>query len=98
MIRNVLPIAVLLGSVVACTTMPPPDADTGATGPCNADNASWAVGQAATPEVVERARAGSNSRDVRVIEPGQAVTMDHRPDRLNIDVNERGAITGLRCG
>jgi hypothetical protein len=26
------------------------------------------------------------------------VTMDHRGDRLNLDVNDRNAITGARCG
>jgi hypothetical protein len=35
---------------------------------------------------------------VRVLKPGMAATMDFQQDRLNIDVNERGAITGLRCG
>ncbi|QGX99606.1 hypothetical protein EI983_15565 [Roseovarius faecimaris] len=36
--------------------------------------------------------------DVRVIYPGQAVTMDHRPDRLNVDVNRNGDIGRLWCG
>ncbi|MGQ4660830.1 I78 family peptidase inhibitor [Lysobacter sp. F6437] len=94
----VLPVSVLLLSMVACTAMPPVDAPPMANGPCVADAASWSIGRAATPEVVERARAESHSTDVRVIEPGQPVTMDFNPDRLNINVNERGAITGLKCG
>ncbi|ATE74092.1 I78 family peptidase inhibitor [Lysobacter capsici] len=40
----------------------------------------------------------TGSRSVRVLKPGMAATMDFQQDRLNIDVNERGAITGLRCG
>ena len=95
----IVPVAVLLLSVVACTAMPPADVPPPmADGACNADPASWAIGHAATADVVERARVDSHSNDVRVVEPGQAVTMDYRGDRLNIDVNERGAITGLRCG
>ena len=94
----ILPVAVLLLSMVACTAMPPVDAPPPANGPCNADLASWAIGRAATPDVVERAQAESNSSDVRVIEPGQPVTMDYSPERLNINVNERGAIVGLKCG
>ena len=94
----ILPAVVLLLSMVACTAMPPADAPPPANGPCNADAASWAIGRAATPEVVERARAESRSSDVRVIEPCQPVTMDYNPYRLNINVNERGAIPGLTCG
>lgn len=93
-----IPATVLLLSVAACTAMPPVDAPRGPATVCVADDATSAIGHAATPEVVERARIESHSNDVRVIEPGQAVTMDYRADRLNIDVNERGAITGLRCG
>jgi hypothetical protein len=95
----IVPVVVLLLSVAACTAMPPADVPPPtAGGVCNADAVSWAIGHAATAEVAERARVESGSNDVRVIEPGQAVTMDYRGDRLNIDVNERGAITGLRCG
>lgn len=93
----VLPVTVLLLAMVACTAMPPADAPA-ADGPCDATAATWAVGSAATAEVVERARLETHSSNVRVIEPGQPVTMDYSPERLNIDVNERGAITGLRCG
>lgn len=93
----VLPLAVVLLSMVACTTMPPADAPP-PTGPCQAEAAAWAIGRAASPEVVERARVETHSSHVRVIEPGQPVTMDYSPHRLNINVNERGAITGLKCG
>lgn len=34
----------------------------------------------------------------RIIEPGTAVTEDYRPDRLNIDVDAGGTITGVWCG
>ncbi|KGO97832.1 I78 family peptidase inhibitor [Novilysobacter defluvii] len=98
MTRPILPLAVLLTSIAACSTVPPPGAVEQVTGTCNAEAARWTIGRAASPETVEDARLASQSRDVRVIEPGQAVTMDYRHDRLNIDVNERGAITGVRCG
>ncbi len=94
----VLPVAVLLLSMVACTTMPPVDAPPLMDGPCYAEAASWAIGRAATAEVVERARIETGSNDVRVIEPDQPVTLDYSPERLNINVNERGAIVGLKCG
>ena len=65
---------------------------------CDAERARWAIGRAATEEVVEEVRAATQSRDVRVIHPGQAVTMDFRGDRVNIHVNERNAITSITCG
>jgi hypothetical protein len=35
---------------------------------------------------------------VRVIEPGQAVTMDYNPNRLNILIDEGDTIASIRCG
>ncbi|MCE7032301.1 hypothetical protein LY625_06650 [Lysobacter sp. GX 14042] len=98
MTRPILPLTVLLLSIAACSTVPPPGAVEQVSGVCNAEAARWAIGKAATSDIVEDARLATQSRDVRVIEPGQAVTLDYRVDRLNIDVNERGAITGVRCG
>lgn len=93
-----LPIAVLLLSMGACTTMPPPGAAPVPGAMCSAATVSWAIGRAPSAEVVERARIESGSADVRVINPGDVVTADFRGDRLNITLNERGAITGLACG
>ena len=36
--------------------------------------------------------------DVRVIKPGQAVTMDYRGDRLNVEVDAHNAIVRITCG
>lgn len=90
--------ALVLATAACATTPPPPMVAHPGTGQCNAHAVAWAVGRAATPDVVEQAREQSGSVDVRVIEPGMAVTMDYRHDRLNLKVNERGAITGVSCG
>lgn len=34
----------------------------------------------------------------RFIYPGTPVTEDYRPDRLNIDIDQSGVITGVWCG
>ncbi len=98
MVRIALTAAALMLVASGCTTMPPPGPAQQAAGMCDTDPVSWAIGNAASPEVVERAQWESHSRDVRVIEPGQAVTLDFRADRLNLYVNERGAITRVSCG
>ena len=36
--------------------------------------------------------------NVRVIRPGDAVTMDHREDRMNIELDDDGTITRVYCG
>lgn len=95
----VLAIAASL-SLGACATQPPlhtaPYPTDGAQ--CDAERARWAIGREATEQVVEEVRAATQSRAVRVIHPGQAVTMDYSPVRVNIHVNERNAITSITCG
>ena len=35
---------------------------------------------------------------VRILKPGMAVTMDYRPDRLNIEISTEGVISRVFCG
>ena len=83
--------------LAACATMPPPGPPPLAES-CNAEAASWAMGHAVSDELVERIRVETGSQSVRVIRPGQPVTMDYRGDRVNIKLNERDAIVGISCG
>ena len=93
-----LPAILLLAlPLAACATMPPPGPPPLADS-CNAEAASWAMGHAVSDELVERIRVETGSRSVRVIRPGQPVTMDFRGDRVNIKLNERDAIVGISCG
>jgi len=92
-----LPVIVLLLSMGACATIPP-EAPPQPIGLCNAEGARSAVGREPSGEVVERARVDSGSATVRVVRPGDAVTMDFRSDRLNLNVNARNAIDAVKCG
>jgi len=65
---------------------------------CDAEAAASLVGAPADTETVERAQELSGAATVRVIEPGMAVTQEFREDRLNIETDEEGTITRLRCG
>lgn len=102
--RRLLPLLTAAGALAlgACASTLPPVRDGGPYPPlemqCDAERARWAIGRAATPDIVEEIRAATMSRDVRVIHPGQAVTMDFSPVRVNIHVNERNAITSITCG
>ena len=65
---------------------------------CDAKAAEQYVGQVLDEALGERAKAATGARGVRVIRPGMAVTMDYRPGRLNIELDEAGRIVRFRCG
>lgn len=65
---------------------------------CGLESIADLVGKAVTETLPEDARKRSGARTVRVIRPGMMVTMDFRPDRLNIDVDDKGIVTNFRCG
>ncbi|ARR52379.1 hypothetical protein HY78_02350 [Rhizorhabdus wittichii DC-6] len=48
--------------------------------------------------VAEQARTAAGARTVRVIAPGQAVTMDYRTDRLNVETDAAGNVVKVYCG
>lgn len=68
------------------------------TGGCQAENARFAIGQQATQDIVEQARAAAGAQIARTLAPGQMVTMEYHPSRLNIDVDADNVVTQVRCG
>lgn len=66
--------------------------------PCDAAAAQSLVGQQASDEIIERARVAAGAGMARTLHPDQAVTMEYRAGRLNIDIDHAGVITGFRCG
>lgn len=89
------------------TTMPPAAGATddamqpagpGLDGHCDADAVQSLVGEQATDEVVEQARTDAGATLVRTLGPDEVVTLEYREGRLNVDVDDDGTITGLRCG
>ncbi len=65
---------------------------------CDAGPVQRFVGAPFQPQFAQQAKRMSRARTVRVIRPGQAVTMDFRGDRLNVEIDERNRIRALRCG
>lgn len=59
---------------------------------CNGEALVTFIGQPATQ------LDGQLPEDARVIGPDTAVTQDYRPDRINVDVDADGNVTGIRCG
>ncbi len=65
---------------------------------CDTSALAKLVGKPFSASVEADAKKQSGLTNVRVIRPGMAVTMDFRPDRLNIDIDEKNIVTGFRCG
>ncbi len=51
-----------------------------------------------TDETIAKIRAAAGERTTRVIRPGDAITMDFAPARLNVEVATDGRIKSFRCG
>jgi len=93
--------AFLLLALAACASPAPlPSEDPGSTGraACDAGTAQWAVGKPATADTIERVRVDSRSRVVRVLHPGQMVTMEFSAERVDIRVDGNNVILAVTCG
>lgn len=70
-----------------------PDADE-----CGADKLARWLNALPTETVRAEIREAIGHDHIRYIAPGDAVTMDLRPDRLNVETGEDGRIKLFRCG
>lgn len=55
------------------------------------------LGKPPTRSLVEEARVASGSASVRVVRPGDLITMDRRTDRLNLTLDKAGNVVAVRC-
>lgn len=69
-----------------------------APGQCNESAARFAVGQVADEKLAEEARVRAGAQRVRMVRPGQMVTMEYDAGRLTIEVDAAGRVSGVRCG
>ncbi|WP_157937723.1 I78 family peptidase inhibitor [Oceaniglobus roseus] len=87
---------VLLGGCVAQNgTTPPPTGQPPAAegGSCGASGYESLVGTN-----IAAVTLPDRGRDMRLIRPGDAVTMDFRETRLNIEIDDAGVIQRVYCG
>ncbi|MFQ1699352.1 I78 family peptidase inhibitor [Loktanella agnita] len=75
-------------SVVPEHAVPPPAEDT-----CNASAHADLIGQDA--KALERRLILG---PVRLVRPGDMVTMDFRPERINFEIGQDEIIASIRCG
>ncbi len=65
---------------------------------CGAEHVQDRVGRQYDEALGEAIHAESGAAAMRVIRPGQAVTLDYRADRLNVRLDEEDVITEIDCG
>ncbi|MDQ8036807.1 MAG: I78 family peptidase inhibitor [Pedobacter sp.] len=98
----------LSGSLVACSaTAAAPKAATEPPAPepaqqiamgCLEANANWTIGKQVDDALIAKAKTDAEAHYVRVLKPGQAVTMEYNGARLNLHANTKGMIERVSCG
>ena len=76
---------------------PPPPMQAGAS-ECSTSSVQTYVGEDYRAALEQILANQSGAQRVRVIRPGEGYTMDYRPERLNIHLDEQGRISELSCG
>ncbi|ROZ76708.1 I78 family peptidase inhibitor [Ramlibacter sp. WS9] len=101
-LRLCLPLA-LFTTLSACAQQPPqvpaaPRPPVIAPNECNDAAAQFAVGKIADAKLAEEARVRASALRVRMVRPGQMVTMEFDASRLTIEVDAGGKVASVRCG
>ncbi|MDY0957429.1 I78 family peptidase inhibitor [Sphingomonas sp. CFBP8993] len=83
--------------LAACAPMTKSEQNAGS-GACGDARVAHLVGKVWSESLRAQILKTSSAASLRVIAPGTVVTMDYRPDRLNIETDDQGRVTRLRCG
>ncbi|MFM6853789.1 MAG: I78 family peptidase inhibitor [Sphingopyxis sp.] len=65
---------------------------------CGASLVQSFIGLRANTTLRQEIGSRSGAANLRWVEPGMAVTMDYRGDRLTAELDQDGVVTTLRCG
>jgi hypothetical protein len=65
---------------------------------CDAQPVQNLIGTKLTSSVEAQIRQASTSSKTRVLKPGEVMTMEYDPKRINLILDQQGALTALRCG
>jgi hypothetical protein len=87
-------------ALTACTPVEfrdRPSSDQSSPASCKPDVLGDLVGKRASDARADMMQSRSGARTLRWIAPDTAVTMDFRPDRLNVYVDSKGRITRFTC-
>lgn len=89
-------ILVVALALAGCTQ--PPESTPPPTRECDAAPAQRLVGRQRSEATVREAQRLSHANAVRVLRPGQIITMEYRADRVNIRIDTQEKILAITCG
>ena len=67
-------------------------------GTCDASKVQWAIGQAGDQATMGRIWRESGAGLFRPLIKGQTPLQDHKPDRVNIHLDENNRVVSIDCG
>lgn len=67
-------------------------------GNCDASQVQSLVGQPYTEALDKQAQEDAAAKQLRVLHPNDVTTMEFLGDRLNIEVDAKDVVSGVRCG
>jgi hypothetical protein len=85
--------ALLAAALIGCATVPPEPA-----GRCGTDRLSGLLGRPASAGLGTEAQRLSGAARLRWIRPGDVVTMDFSPQRLNVHLDAQNRFARFACG
>jgi hypothetical protein len=91
-------IALVVLALAGCSPPRPEPVPPPPSGPCRVEGLAGLVGHPATSELGREAQRTSGAARLRWIRPGDAVTMDFSPTRLNIHLDARNEVERFACG
>ncbi|MVW72057.1 I78 family peptidase inhibitor [Bordetella sp. 15P40C-2] len=113
MIRKLLPLFLVAG-LTACASSGTQNASsdttssssagsasftgTSAGGECDSQAVQQLVGKPYSQSLDRELQSKAGASQLRVLKPGQVMTLEYNPVRLNVIVEKDGSISALRCG
>lgn len=67
-------------------------------GRCDAAGGQFAVGQQAAAALLEQAKSKAGAQEARFLGPNDAVTLEYRSTRLNLNTDASGRVVRVNCG
>ena len=95
---TLLAAAVLAGCSTAGTSEPAKDTAAAVHTRCESKAAEFAIGQKASPQLLEQARTRAGAQNARILKPNDMITLEYRSDRLNLNTDDNLVITRVNCG
>lgn len=64
---------------------------------CDHRKAQWALGQAASTQLLEQARVAAHAHVARFLRAGEATTLEYRIGRLNLGLDAQEIVRRVEC-